>query len=58
MAKIKIKTGPGDGTYIKPTTPLDTTADVRDILSFIAGKGANMADPDVKASYGRLAALK
>ena len=59
--KLKVKSDPvvKDGMFISPgRTSLDNTADVRDILSGLVGKGyTTMGDQTIKSNYNRLQAL-
>lgn len=62
--KIKVKGDPKKGElseemYIsKGRTPLDTTADLRDVISGLAGGGyTSLSDENARASYSRLRAL-
>lgn len=58
----KIRIGdpkPKDAAYYgKGRTPLDDTADIRDIVSAFVGRGyTNLADDDIKGGYARMTHL-
>jgi hypothetical protein len=63
--KLKVKAGDPKKGEIKETaiispgrTPLDNTADVRDILTGLVGKGyTTMGDDNIKSGYNRLQSL-
>lgn len=57
--KVKPKTDPVEETFIsKGRTPIDDTADVRDLLTALVGKGyTSLSDADSRADYQRLQAL-
>lgn len=60
MAKIKVtKTDPPVTVreVIRTKTPLDDTADIRDDISFLVGRGGvpSLSDDDSRGSYARLA---
>lgn len=64
MAKLKIlrlKNDPSigdEGVIKRTTTSLDDTADIRDALSFLAGKGySSLSDDESRKTFGRLSAL-
>ena len=60
MAKLKItKNGPVEtGDIIRTSTSLDDTADIRDALSFLAGKGySSLSDDESRKTFGRLVGL-
>lgn len=54
MPKLKITDPPVKEIY-KGKTPADTTADVRDSLSYFAGRGlTNLVDPEAQKQYALL----